>query len=153
MDDKERVLYCGNLSERVTEDILYELFLQAGPLESVKIPKEKDGRQRNYGFITFKHAVSVPYSIALMDGLSLFGKSLHLNARSGSEAAPNPYKEQLRQYEISINEPSYHQSDNWKHDYYSRRPDSRRVFFCIMTSSILVLRDKTNTECSDASAF
>ncbi|KAF8770748.1 RNA-binding protein 7 like protein [Argiope bruennichi] len=125
MDDKERVLYCGNLSERVTEDLLYELFLQAGPLESVKIPKEKDGRQRNYGFITFKHAVSVPYSIALMDGLSLFGKPLLLNARSGSEAAPNPYKEQLRKYEISLNQQSYNQNDNWRHDGYSRRHDSR----------------------------
>lgn len=27
-DNKDRTLYCGNLSEKVTEDILYELFLQ-----------------------------------------------------------------------------------------------------------------------------
>ena len=27
-DEAERTLYCGNLDNRVTEDILYELFVQ-----------------------------------------------------------------------------------------------------------------------------
>ncbi|GFT83299.1 RNA-binding protein 7 [Nephila pilipes] len=120
MDDKERILYCGNLSEKVTEDLLYELFLQAGPLESVKIPKG-----RNYGFVTFKHAVSVPYSVALMGGISLYGKPIRLDARSGSESAPNPYLEQLRQYQNSFSRQSYNQNDNRRHDNRSRRHDSR----------------------------
>ncbi|XP_014478008.1 PREDICTED: splicing factor U2af large subunit A isoform X2 [Dinoponera quadriceps] len=33
MDEDARTIYCGNISNKVTEDILYELFLQAGPLE------------------------------------------------------------------------------------------------------------------------
>ncbi|GFY59080.1 RNA-binding protein 7 [Trichonephila inaurata madagascariensis] len=125
MTDKERTLYCGNLSEKVTEDLLYELFLQAGPLECVKIPKDKDGRQRNYGFVTFKHAISVPYSVALMGGLTLYGKPIRLDARSGMESVPNPYLEQLRQYEYSFNRQSYHQNDSRRHDNRSRRHDSR----------------------------
>lgn len=28
MEDKDKTLYCGNLHEKVTEDLLYELFLQ-----------------------------------------------------------------------------------------------------------------------------
>lgn len=28
MDDKDKTLFCGNLHEKVTEDLLYELFLQ-----------------------------------------------------------------------------------------------------------------------------
>lgn len=28
MDEEMRTLWCGNLSEKVTEEILYELFLQ-----------------------------------------------------------------------------------------------------------------------------
>lgn len=126
MADKERTLYCGNLSDKVTEDVLYELFLQAGPLESVKILKDKDGRQRNYGFVTFKHAVSVPYSIALMGGISLYGKPIRLDARSGSESMPNHYLEQLRGYNCSFNRQSYHQNDSRRHDNRSRRHDSRR---------------------------
>ncbi|KAK2587493.1 hypothetical protein KPH14_003194 [Odynerus spinipes] len=55
MDDDARTLWCGNLSEKVTEDILYELFLQGGPVQRVSIPKDRDGKQRAYGFITYKH--------------------------------------------------------------------------------------------------
>jgi len=28
MDDDARTIYCGNLTDKVTEEILYELFLQ-----------------------------------------------------------------------------------------------------------------------------
>ncbi|GFG38348.1 hypothetical protein Cfor_05694 [Coptotermes formosanus] len=87
MDD-ERTVWCGNLSEKVTEEVLYELFLQAGPLERVKIPKDNNGRQRNYGFITFKHVCSVPYSVALFAGTSLFNKVLQLNSRSTDIDSP-----------------------------------------------------------------
>ncbi|XP_042901780.1 splicing regulator RBM11 [Parasteatoda tepidariorum] len=116
MEDKERTLFCGNLSEKVTEDILYELFLQAGPLENVTIPKEKDGRPRNYAFIAFKHPVSVQYAVALMSGISLYGRTLRLDARSGSVEA-NPYLQKLQQYskarEMQHNNHGYYpQNDN-----------------------------------------
>lgn len=84
MDDQERTLYCGNLSPDITEDILYELFLQAGPLERVKIPKDKDGRFRTYAFVTFKHEISVPYAISLLGGIKLLGRNLRLQSRTGS---------------------------------------------------------------------
>ncbi|XP_053695684.1 RNA-binding protein 7 isoform X2 [Sabethes cyaneus] len=61
-EEDERTLWCGNLSEKVTEELLYELFVQAGPVEMVKIPKDNDKRQRSYAFITYAHAVSVEKS-------------------------------------------------------------------------------------------
>ena len=76
-DEKCRTLWCGNLSDKVTEDLLYELFLQAGPLESVyKVP------QTTFAFVLFVHSVSVEYSIHLMEGVSLFGKLLKLQHRN-----------------------------------------------------------------------
>jgi len=87
MDD-DRTVWCGNLSEKVTEEVLYELFLQAGPLETVKIPKDNNGRQRNFGFITFKHVCSVPYSLALFEGTSLFNKVLLLQSRNTNTDIP-----------------------------------------------------------------
>lgn len=84
MDDQERTLYCGNLSPDINEEILFELFLQAGPLERVKIPKERDGRFRSYAFVTFKHEVSVPYAITLLSGTKLHGRHLRLQSRSGN---------------------------------------------------------------------
>ncbi|XP_043286500.1 splicing regulator RBM11 isoform X1 [Venturia canescens] len=76
-----RTLWCGNLSNRVTEDILYELFLQAGPLEEVKIPRDRDSRPRAYGFVTYKHDESVDYALELYKGTSLYGKELCIDKK------------------------------------------------------------------------
>ncbi|XP_029636296.1 RNA-binding protein 7-like [Octopus sinensis] len=76
MDAQERTLYVGNLPEKITEELLYELFLQSGPLEKVFIPKE-----RSYAFVQFKHSESIPYTLQIYDGVSLHGKVLALRAR------------------------------------------------------------------------
>ncbi|XP_069115016.1 RNA-binding protein 7-like [Argopecten irradians] len=87
MDEKDRTIWVGNLSEKVTEPLLYELFLQAGPLEKVKLAVDKEGRPRSYAFVTFKHECSVPYTIELMNGIELFGSSLRLQTRTGSSSS------------------------------------------------------------------
>ena len=64
MDDQDDyILWAGNLEDKVTEELLYELFLQAGPLDYVKKPKEK-----NFAFICFKHKESVKYAMKLFEG-------------------------------------------------------------------------------------
>ncbi|KAK7871632.1 hypothetical protein R5R35_001819 [Gryllus longicercus] len=82
MDEDSRTIWCGNLSENVSEEILYELFLQAGPLQSVRIPKSREGKQRAFGFVTYKHECSVPYALALFEGTELFRKELRLQSRN-----------------------------------------------------------------------
>uniref|UniRef100_T1J6P2 RRM domain-containing protein n=1 Tax=Strigamia maritima TaxID=126957 RepID=T1J6P2_STRMM len=90
MDDAtEKTLWCGNLSPNVTEDLLFELFLQAGPLEKVTLPKDKDGKIRSYAFIMFKHSISVAYATDLLNGISLLGRPLRLKPRSISTDSPN----------------------------------------------------------------
>ncbi|XP_033100234.1 RNA-binding protein 7-like [Anneissia japonica] len=81
MDDDraDRTLYVGNLEAGVTEDILYELFLQAGPLVAVKRMADKP-----FAFVEFKHDVSVPYAKNIMEGTRLFQKELRIQFRSGS---------------------------------------------------------------------
>lgn len=49
---------------------------QTGPLEKVRIAKDRDGRQKNFAFITYCHEVSVPYAISLFRGTALFHKTL-----------------------------------------------------------------------------
>ncbi|CAF4847046.1 RNA-binding protein 7 [Pieris napi] len=80
-EEDNKTIWCGNISEQVTEEILYELFLQAGPLEKVKIVKDRDGRQRNFAFITYRHEVSVPYALNLFRGTALFNKALSMHCR------------------------------------------------------------------------
>lgn len=81
----QRTVWCGNLSEKVTDEILFELFLQAGPVQRVNIPKDRDGRQIGYGFVTFKHEVSVQYAIQLLDGISLFDRRINLKPRTARQ--------------------------------------------------------------------
>ncbi|KAH0535513.1 RNA-binding protein 7 [Cotesia glomerata] len=81
MDEDSRTIWCGNLSNKCTEDLLYELFIQAGPLEKVNIPKDRDGSQKSFGFVTFKHMVSVPYALNLFEGTTLFNRALMLKNR------------------------------------------------------------------------
>lgn len=80
-DDEKRTIFCANLDLKVTEEILYEVFLQAGPIESVRIPKDHLGRQKTFGFITYVHKCTVPYALKLLAGLSLFRKCLTIKAR------------------------------------------------------------------------
>ncbi|XP_076366864.1 uncharacterized protein LOC143255298 [Tachypleus tridentatus] len=101
-DDDRKVLWCGNLSEKVSEDLLYELFLQAGPLEGITIPKDKEGKRRPYAFITFKHEESVSYTMALLDGIKLFGRQLRLQHRSGSDTKQNKYLLAMEAHQRSL---------------------------------------------------
>lgn len=95
-DEEFRTLWVGGLvADKVDEDLLYELMLNAGPVESVRIPK---GRQ--FGFVKFVHPEAVPYAVELFGhDTKLFGgylrlqnKALGLGINNGyrPNPAPNP---------------------------------------------------------------
>uniref|UniRef100_A0A1B6DBJ6 RRM domain-containing protein n=2 Tax=Clastoptera arizonana TaxID=38151 RepID=A0A1B6DBJ6_9HEMI len=90
---EDNTLWCGNLSNRVTEELLYELFLQAGPLEKVRLPMDAAGYPRSYAFITFKHECSVQYATALFSKTKLFDRPLVIknakNSRTHDISLPN----------------------------------------------------------------
>ncbi|RZC40176.1 RRM 1 domain containing protein [Asbolus verrucosus] len=86
MVDEARTLWCGNLSDKVTEELLYELFLQVAPLERVRIPTDKEGRKSDFAFITLKHEVSVDYVVQLLNGTSLYDRRIKLKPRSANQA-------------------------------------------------------------------
>ncbi|XP_075189194.1 splicing regulator RBM11 [Anomaloglossus baeobatrachus] len=83
-EEADRTVFVGNLDCNVKEEILYELFLQAGPLTKVNIAKDKDGNLKSFGFVCFKHTESVPYAISLLNGIRLFGRPIKLQYRFGS---------------------------------------------------------------------
>ncbi|XP_023693674.1 RNA binding motif protein 11 isoform X2 [Paramormyrops kingsleyae] len=82
--DDDKTVFVGNLGSSVKEEILFELFLQAGPLERVTIARDKEGRQKSYGFVCYKHKEAVPYAIALLNGTWLYGRPIKLQYRYGS---------------------------------------------------------------------
>ncbi|NXK75107.1 RBM7 protein, partial [Amazona guildingii] len=83
----DRALFVGNLDPRVTEELIFELFHQAGPVIKVKIPKDRDGRPKQFAFVNFKHEESVPYGLNLLNGIKLYGRPIKIQFRSGSSHA------------------------------------------------------------------
>ncbi|CAF0798146.1 unnamed protein product [Adineta steineri] len=113
-----RTLYCGNLHENVTEEMLFELFLQSGPLEAVTM--KRDGR-RSFAFITFKHEESVPYAEAIMENVSLFNRPLRLAARASNKDFNNNPNEPYTP-EIYVTDTSLHRSAPWQSPQQQQQP-------------------------------
>lgn len=73
-------------------NVVYCFISQAGPLEQVKIARDRDGRQKNFAFITYRHPVSVPYAIFIFKGTALFHKTLNLQCRGRVVPLPPPIR-------------------------------------------------------------
>ena len=75
--------YVGGLDARVTEEIIWELFLQCGPILNVHFPRDKITNEHgSYGFVEFKTEEDADYSIKIMHMVKLFGKSIKVNKAS-----------------------------------------------------------------------
>lgn len=74
----DRTLYISNLPPEATEALIYELFLQSGPIESVSM---KNG----FCFVTFEDEESVLYACSIFEGVRLFECQLKVKPRQGSK--------------------------------------------------------------------
>lgn len=78
--NQEATVFVGNLDEEVTTELLWELFVQAGPVVSVHMPKDKVlGKHQGFGFVEFRSEDDAEYAIKIMGMVSLFGSSLRVN--------------------------------------------------------------------------
>lgn len=89
-DEEKRTIWCGNLSSKVSEELLYELFVQAAPIERVKLIQSKNPNQASYGFVTLKYINSVPYTVKLLSGVSLFNRKVNIKPRDLNESVNIP---------------------------------------------------------------
>nr|XP_012641484.1 splicing regulator RBM11 isoform X1 [Microcebus murinus] len=105
-EEADRTVFVGNLEARVREEILYELFLQAGPLTKVTICKDREGKPKSFGFVCFKHPESVSYAIALLNGIRLYGRPINVQYRFGSSRSCEPANQSFESC-VKINSQSY----------------------------------------------
>lgn len=78
--NQEATVWCGNLDNQATEEMLYELFVNAGPLVNVSMPKDKiSGMHQGYAFIEFQTPDDADYAIRLMNMIKLHGKPMRIN--------------------------------------------------------------------------
>lgn len=81
--NQEATIYIGNVDDRADEEILWELFMQAGPLTSVNLPKDKiTTRHMGYAFIEYKTEEDCDYACKVMNMVKLFGKPLRCTKSS-----------------------------------------------------------------------
>jgi splicing factor 3B subunit 4 len=88
--NQEATLWVGNLDERVDEELLWELFLQAGPLVEVSVPADKvNGRPQGFAFIEFRAEEDAEYGQKIMNMVPLFGRNLRVRraGEGGSSGA------------------------------------------------------------------
>jgi len=76
-------VYVGDLDPQVNEALLWELFLQAGPVVNVHIPKDKlTQAHTGYGFVEFHNEEDADYAMKIMNMIKLFGKPIRVNKAS-----------------------------------------------------------------------
>uniref|UniRef100_A0A6B2LBP4 Splicing factor 3B subunit 4 n=1 Tax=Arcella intermedia TaxID=1963864 RepID=A0A6B2LBP4_9EUKA len=68
------------MDPKVNESILWELFLQSGPVVNVHIPRDKLSKEHmSYGFVEFQSEIDADYAIKIMNMIKLNGKPIRVN--------------------------------------------------------------------------
>ena len=82
-------LYFGNLDPQVTEVLMYELFIQFGPVRSLNMPKDRVLKtHQGFGFVEFKNIADADYVVNILRGIRLYGKLLRLKKSLSSKNDP-----------------------------------------------------------------
>lgn len=72
-------LYFGNLDAQASEALLYELFIQFGPVRSLYLPKDRVLRtHQGFGFVEFRTVKDADYALEILRGVRLYGRILVL---------------------------------------------------------------------------
>lgn len=78
--DKEATVYVGNLDERVSDSLVWELMLQAGRIVNVHLPKDRVAQtHQGYGFVEFISEEDAEYAAKIMNQVRLYGKPIRVN--------------------------------------------------------------------------
>ena len=79
-------LYVGNLPYSVSENDLRRLFSQAGTVESVALPLDREtGRPRGFGFVQMADDQEADNAINMFNGYNLEGRQLRVNVAQERE--------------------------------------------------------------------
>ncbi|EEH02576.1 splicing factor 3b subunit 4 [Histoplasma capsulatum G186AR] len=84
--DKEATVYIGNLDERITDSLVWELMLQAGRIVNVHLPKDRVTQtHQGYGFVEFISEEDAEYAARIMNQVRLYGKPIRVNKASADK--------------------------------------------------------------------
>lgn len=85
-------VFVGNLDFKATRDQIESLFSEAGQIQDVFIPIEREtGRPRGFAFVEFDTGEAAEKAIELFDGHELGGRALRVNAAEDRPRRPPPF--------------------------------------------------------------
>ncbi|WWC89085.1 uncharacterized protein L201_004003 [Kwoniella dendrophila CBS 6074] len=81
--NQEATVYLGNLDEKCSDAMIWELMLQAGPVSNVFLPKDRISMShQGFGFCEFLTEADAEYAVKIMNQIKLFGKPIRVNKAS-----------------------------------------------------------------------
>ncbi|KAG7308849.1 Splicing factor 3B subunit 4, partial [Plutella xylostella] len=84
--NQDATIYVGGLDDRVSESLLWELFVQSGPVVNVHMPKDRVTQtHQGYGFVEFMGEEDADYAIKVMNMIKLYGKPVRVNKASAHQ--------------------------------------------------------------------
>lgn len=84
--NQDATVYVGGLDEECSEELLWELMLQAGPVVNVHMPKDRiSGLHQFYGFVEFLSEDDADYAIKVLNMIKLYGKPIRVNKAASNE--------------------------------------------------------------------
>jgi RNA recognition motif-containing protein len=73
-------LYVGNISFECSEDDLYQVFNEVGPVGDVSMVRDETGRSRGFAFVTMRNKDDGEKSISILDGKEVQGRGIAVRA-------------------------------------------------------------------------
>ncbi|CAN1294916.1 Splicing factor 3B subunit 4 [Linum perenne] len=78
-----RSVYIGNLDERVSNRVLYDILIQAGRVVDLHIPRDREtDKPKGYAFAEYESEEVAEYAVKLFSGLvTLYNRTLRFKVR------------------------------------------------------------------------
>ena len=77
--NSDATLWVGNVDDRVDTELLWELFVQVGPVVEVFMPCDKvNGKTQGFAFVEFRTEADADYAARVMNMVPLHGKNLRV---------------------------------------------------------------------------
>lgn len=68
------------------EEVVWELFLQAGPVVNLYLPKDRvTNLHQGYGFVEYRAEEDADYAIKVLNMIKLYGKPIRVNKSSSDK--------------------------------------------------------------------
>ncbi|CAN0887845.1 Splicing factor 3B subunit 4 [Linum grandiflorum] len=86
-----RSVYIGNLDERVSNRVLYDILIQAGRVVDLHIPRDREtDRPKGYAFAEYESEEVAEYAVKLFTGLvTLYNRTLRFKISGQDKPAHN----------------------------------------------------------------